>query len=84
MLDLKEIKKNEIFYECAGGQNVKFIALEDAHRKEGDLQYWTFKGRWLKTGEIIEFGTREGYGYSPKLYKEPEYVNLKTWKAKID
>ena len=85
MLDFKEIKKDKIFYECEYGTNMKFIALEDAHRKKGDEEYWEFKGRRVKTGEVIDFGSREGFShYAPKLYKEPEYANTRTLKAEVD
>ena len=85
MLEFKKIKKDDVFYECEGGRNTKFIALEDAHREIKDMQYWIFKGRRISTGEVINFGSREGLShYGPKLYKEPEYVNVRSFKAEID
>ena len=82
MLEFKEIKKDDVLYECEYGENVKYVALEDAHRKVGDREYWIFKGRRISTGGVINFGSREGFSY-PKLYKEPEYVNP-NWKAETD
>ena len=84
MLEFKEIKRNDIFYECEDGQNIKFRALEDAHREVKDMTYWVFRGQRVSNAEVSHFGQREGHShYGPKLYKEPEYVNT-DWKAETD
>ena len=85
MLELKKIKRDDVVYECEHGENVKFIALEDVHQKEGDLEWWEFKARRVSTGEVVVMGVREGFDhYGPKLYKEPEYADPRTLEAKID
>lgn len=68
-LEIKDIKKNDIFYECESGWNLQFLALTDPYRED---EGWALKARGIR-GETL-FYVRDGYGhYGPKLYREPEY-----------
>lgn len=70
MIEIKDIKKGDIFYECEYGENVQFIATSDPYREDGG---WTIKGRGVN-GEF-DFYVRDGYShYGPKLYWQPEYI----------
>lgn len=77
-IHLKDIKKDQIFYECDYGAMLKAVALEDAYesgKMDGIYTQWKCQARLLDTGE--EFGllvTENHEHYGPKLYVESEVV----------
>lgn len=69
-LEIKNIKKGDIFYECEAGYNMQFLALEDAKRIDDG---WGFKGQGIQG--VVDFYVADGYShYGPKLYSQPEYI----------
>lgn len=68
-IHIKEIKKDDLFYEFAQGEFHKFRALEDAIFDPKNKQ-WSFTGYWIEKNEDIRFLVTERYeGYGPKLFK---------------
>ena len=68
-IHIKEIKKDDIFYEYSAGSNHKIRALEDAQFNPENKQ-WSFTGHWIKKEEDILFMATQGFEhYGPKLWK---------------
>lgn len=81
-IELKDIKKGDVFYECVSGWNVKMEALENARRKIGKQKGVT--GELLQNGYACRVKTTEGKieiyehinpaGYGLRLYESPQYL----------
>ena len=75
-VEVQNIKIGDIHYEYEYGCYCKVEvitkpALED---KDG----WRWKSKNLKTGKIIDYFIREGFGYyGPKLYDYEAYIGCK-------
>ena len=68
-IHIKEIKKDEIFYESCNGKYHEFRALNDTVYDEIKKK-WTVNGYWIKENKEIRFLVTEGYeGYGPKLWR---------------
>jgi len=75
-IHLKDIKKDQVFFERIYGHQSKLIALEDAYvsgeikgtEKGQMLKQWSCKAQCVATGEIIDYLTTENCEhYGPKL-----------------
>ena len=73
-IHLKDIKKDQVFFERIYDTQSKFIALEDAYisgymKHDGkELKQWRCKAKSVSTGEIIDYLTTENCEhYGPKL-----------------
>jgi len=74
MIKLKDLKKDQVVYECRSGHNLKCTCLEDA-RDTGE--------GWACNVETEKFGVElyEAYksgGHGPRLYDEPQYIEKPT------
>jgi len=71
-IHIKEIKKDDLFYEFSHGEYYKFRALDDVVYNEKNKQ-WTVNGYWIQENKEIHFLVTEGYeGYGPKLCKSDQ------------
>lgn len=81
-LKIKDLKKGDVFYECAEGRNFRGVATEDARRVTSDdlHKYAGWECLADFDGEIIPLyvaDLHEHYGpslYTEKAYHEPEDV----------
>lgn len=65
-MQVKDLKKDQIFYEKVNGQFYQFRALEDAHQKnEGPMWYCNARG---VDGEVQFAQNDECPHYGPRLY----------------
>lgn len=69
-LRLHDIKKDQVFYECERGQNIRMTALEDAQRT---AEGWECRVSTVM-GEIKLFEAHKCYQFGLRLYSEPQYV----------
>ena len=71
-IHLKDIKKDQIFYERDYGMMLKGVALEDAYisgKLDGIYTQWKCRVELFETGEEFELLTTENHEhYGPKLY----------------
>lgn len=80
-LNIKNLRKGDIFYECERGFNIKMTALENSRRiKEPWKDGWTCKvlldgGNTIEIFECINPGA-----YGLKLYWEKQYFERETLK----
>ncbi len=75
-IDLKDVKKGQILWECQSGFNIRVEAQEDARKKDNG---WACNMKLSRNGgEILEYYWVQEYAhYGPRLYKEPQYIPLK-------
>lgn len=77
-INILDIKKDDVFWECRFGENRPFVALENTK-----LSVDTFGDsisevtvRNLTTHETITLLTNHSYtNYAPRLYETPQYIN---------
>ena len=69
-IDLCDIKKGQVFYECEYGMNIKLIATEDCKKLESGYSCET-KRENGSTVNLFHAFNMEHYG--PKLYDYPIY-----------
>lgn len=73
-LKLRDIKKDQTFYECEQGMNIKMVALEDAHESVWLGTRGTVCAVRTESGDEFEmFEALNPYGYALKLYSMPVY-----------
>jgi hypothetical protein len=71
MLNLKDIKQGDTFWECESGFNDEYIASEDAkHNGSG----WGVKARFVESGIEMDFFEADRYRGMLKLYSSPQYA----------
>lgn len=80
-MKLKDIKKDQVFWECHSGMNIKCIALEDAY-EFNNLGRQSYKclvrGEWENNSKEYEMMATEGWDqYAPRLYEKPAYYDPK-------
>jgi hypothetical protein len=69
----RDLKMNDIFYECEYGKNMKMIVTEKPALIEGDRNKWAWKAM-CSNGYIYDYLITEGLEhYGPKIYSVPEY-----------
>lgn len=71
-LEIRSIKKGEIFYECYYGKNIKLIAIEDA-RKLKDGWYVKAKSTQNEVIELYVSATTSNYS-GLNLFRAPQYL----------
>jgi hypothetical protein len=72
-VELKKIRKGDVFYECENGLNYKLEAVEDA-RQENDGWTCVVKD---KKGEIYEVYVSGGTRYfGPNLFWTPQHLTV--------
>lgn len=79
-MKLKDIKKDQIFWECEAGRNMRMVAQEDARTIKTifgtdpkEIEQYICKVK-LDTGTICELLATEGYEhYGPRLYDSSKY-----------
>jgi hypothetical protein len=70
-VEVKDIRKNDVFYECFRGKNKKLVALTSA-RRISDGYYVIVKD---DNGNIAEIFYSEFTDYpAPSLFLEPQYL----------
>ena len=75
-LELRDVKKDDLIWECEAGRNLRYVALENCRRvySEGYFGYACrvrCDGRELELFEAFKVG-----GYGLRLYTAPMYVPL--------
>jgi hypothetical protein len=79
-VDVKSLKKGDVFFENVYGKSVRFTALTDATKNvvvsaftDEEMVQWTFKG--ITDDQYVqEFVVTEGLEhYGPTLHSEPAY-----------
>jgi hypothetical protein len=68
---LSQIKKGDVFYECAHGVNIEMQALTDARKAQGG---WLCKVKTNK-GIMNIYSSATTEMYAPVFYKSPYYVS---------
>lgn len=89
-IHIKDIKKDQIFYEIEYGAEIKVIALEDAYesgKMDGKYTQWKCAAKQIgvaaETEEFIDYLVTERHEhYGPKLYVE-EPIILDKYKGLI-
>lgn len=78
-IDISDLRKDDIFYECEYGSSEEYVALEDAHEKVDDIHNGiSCNSRNTKTGEEIEFFQAfECAQFRLKLYKKEKQMEYK-------
>lgn len=70
-LEIRSIKKGELFYECEKGFNFQLKALEDAKREKDG---WYCKAQNTKN-EIVEiFVSANTQYHGPNLFRAPQFL----------
>ena len=70
-LEVKNIRKNDIFFECIRGVNYRLIALTSARRINDGFYAVALNS----LGEKVEIFYSEFTSYpGPNLYREPQYL----------
>ena len=83
-IDPRELKMGDIFYECQYGVNLKMNVLTQPIATKinlltKDTLQWTWEAVNMITNLKVDYTLTEGFGhYGPKLYKEPQYVEIKS------
>jgi len=71
-IHLKDIKKDQVFFERGYGETMEFIALEDARLvglMDEKYKQWGMKGKYVNSEEIVDFLVTENHEhYGPKLF----------------
>ena len=83
---VKDLKKDQEFFECEYGVNEHYTALEDARRVVNESSDgWECKGR-NDVGEVVNFFQDHAIThYGPHLYKTKQYVEqsmIDAWRKK--
>lgn len=68
-ISVKDIKKDQVFYECESGFNDKYQALTDAYQENDG---WAVDAQ-DDQNNTIHFYAHAGYA-SPNLYTCPQYA----------
>ena len=74
-LELKELKKGDVFYECASrsGENYELRAIEDARKTRNG---WICKVQ-KSNDEIVEFYVSANTTYNgPNLFRSPQHLTM--------
>lgn len=70
-LEIRSIKKGEIFYECCYGKNIELIALEDAKKKDNG---WYCLVECL-SGKVVEIFISADTKYNAvSFFRTPQYL----------
>jgi hypothetical protein len=80
-IDLKDVKKGDIFYECQYGINLKCTALEDCREEEDGYHcYCLIDHETMKKPYTEMFESYNCGAYGLRLYTQPQYVEIdKIW-----
>ena len=79
-LKIQDIREGDIFYESSQAVTAKFLASQDPHSDEIDIQgrvhtRWHLKALHEVSNTIQHFTVTEGFEhYGPSLYTQPAYV----------
>lgn len=80
IIEIKNIKKGDIFYECERGKNIKLIALEDAKKRHGG---WRCMVKNC-SGEKIELFISGKTSYNgARLFRTPKFLTEDKEKGSI-
>lgn len=79
-MNLKDIKQDQVFYECQYGMNARCVALEDARRviePDKGRDGWALNvriaiGKHPET-EVEYFEAENPGAYGLRLYAQPQY-----------
>lgn len=71
-INIRDIKRSDLFWECEGGQDAFFIATSDARREPHGI---SVMAREIPSGKPQRFFENDrGGAYGPRLYDHPEYT----------
>jgi hypothetical protein len=71
-LNIADIKRGDLFWECEGGRDALFIATSDARREKNGIGV---NGREIPDGNPQHFFEHDrGGAYGPRLYNLPQYT----------
>lgn len=75
-IHIKDIKKDQVFYECERGSNIKWVALEDCRIIDDPTRKgYVCRARDEEGDEMELFEAFEVGGYGLRLYSEPQYLS---------
>lgn len=71
-INIRDIKKGDLFWECEDGQDAFFIATDNAHKEPHGIGV---NGREIPNGAPCHFFENDrASGYGPRLYSAPQYT----------
>ena len=77
MIKVRDIKKDQVFWECEYGINIRYTAEEDAHKVDDDLEseHGYAVSAVSDEGETVRFFQcyDEGFHHYLKLYTDNVY-----------
>jgi hypothetical protein len=79
-LEIRSIKKGELFYECERGYNYQLKALEDAKRTRDG---WYCKAQNTRNEVIELFVSADTQHHVPNLFRAPQYLTCDEEKGSV-
>lgn len=70
-MDIKTIKRGQVFYACPQGDNYEYTAISNAYEYDGGYQVDVL----TKTGEETKVYVRDGFHHYVRLYNSPQYLS---------
>lgn len=77
---IADFKIGDIFYECECGINIEARVTKEPIEVEGfeGRRAWEWEAVNTQNGKKICYKLTEGYShYGPRLYTDPEYIQIK-------
>lgn len=76
-IDIRDIKRGQVIWECESGQNAALFVLDNTHHTEAG---WTVQTIDILTGKVVQlFSADVHHPYAPRIYRCPQYSPLPNW-----